>query len=149
MKERVKGVKLDLTQVGELVGTKDRQTDAAWGAGEVGCRYRRRAGPGAVEAADGGGGEGLGQGVGHLVGGGHVYEAERACVDHFVAKPVVAGVDVGALAAVGEDVGAELDTGLVVFQERRGVELGMPEVAEERAHLKGRASGVVGGRAPE
>ena len=63
-----------------------------------------------------------------MVGSGDVDEAEGAYVDYFVAKAVVAGVDVGALAAVGEDVGAGLDAGLVVLEQRSGLELGMPEV---------------------
>ena len=77
-----------------------------------------------MKATNGGGWQGLGQRVCGLVGGRDVDEAEGAGVDHLVAEAVVAGVDVGALAAVAEDVGAELDAGLVVFEKRGGFELG-------------------------
>ena len=56
---------------------------------------------------------------------------------------MVTGVDVGALAAVGEDVGAELDARLVVLEEGSRSGLRKPEVGEEGAHLKRSTCGVV------
>ena len=121
------------------------EADAARRAGEIGQRQRGRAGHGVVKATNGGGWQRLGQCVCGLVGSRDVDEAEGAGVDHLVAKAVVAGVDVGALAAVAEDVGAEFDAGLVVFEKRGGLELGVAEVAEEGAQLQSGAAGVVGG----
>ena len=86
-----------------------------------------------MEPTNSGRGERLREGVGGLVGSGDVDEAEGAGVDHFVAEAVVAGFDVGAFAGVGEGVGAELDAGLIVFEEGSGLGLGQANVGEEGA----------------
>ena len=90
-------------------------------------------------------GQRLCEGVGGLISGGDVDEAESASVHHLVTEAVVAGVDVGAFAGVGEGVGAELDAGLVVLQEWSRLRLGQADVGEEGAELQRGAGGVVSG----
>ena len=117
VKERVAEKVSHIGQTWEQVWTRDRETEAAGRAVEVGKRQRHCAGHRQLEAANCGRGQRLGESVGSLVAGRDVDEAEGALVDDLVAQAMVSGVDVGALAAVGEDVGAELDARLVVLEE--------------------------------
>mgnify|MGYP003331988377 CR=1 FL=1 len=100
----------------ETVGLEHGRANAPRRSAQVGHREGHSPGHGEMEPTNGRCGERLREGVGGLVGGGDVDEAERAPVDDLVAQAMVAGVDVGALAAVGEDVGAELDARLVVLE---------------------------------
>ena len=85
VKERVAEKVSHIGQTWEQVWTRDRETEAAGRAVEVGKRQRHCAGHRQLEAANCGRGQRLGESVGSLVAGRDVDEAEGALVDDFVA----------------------------------------------------------------
>ena len=75
---------------GQKVRAGDREAQTSRRAVEVGQGKRHTSRHGELEAPYGWGREGLGEGVGSLVGSGDVHEAQRASVDHLVTKAVEA-----------------------------------------------------------